>query len=253
MGFFGFLLVIAGVVCWVLARKAAKTQLALASTETLTVRDIEALSAATEQAAGPGLLRTMCEVQGTVREGPDGPLSSPLAGVECVWYANVVLRKTRAQDGTSVRISLGLDSTSTSTQPFYVEDETGRILLLAFTESGTTAIGKPRIHGMPDAVDQVMERTEPGDAANGGTGTVESRYYEWVLRPGRQVFALGEVTDSSGELVLGPPRDGGPYLLSRQPQDVVMEDQRKSQTKLTFAAYFTGVSGVLLMFLGLVT
>jgi hypothetical protein len=241
-------------------RFKTRTLTALARTETSTVRQLEELRDTTAQRVGPGRLRMMCEVEGTLRAGPDGLLRSPLGDVECVWYCNLVVRTARYDKGTvrwfssggRVEVQTGISSTAISQEPFRLDDGTGQILIAPLPETGWVTELKPGPIGMPDAVERVVEREEPGEAANGGFGTIKTRSYEWVLRPGQKVFVHGWVNDLTGELMIGGIGNGH-YLMSPHSQDVLVAKKRRSRLWYVVGAVNSGVVGILLIFLGWTT
>jgi hypothetical protein len=256
MGILGLLFLGAAAVCLAVVLFKTRTLTALARTETSTVRQLEELRDTTAQRVGPGRLRMMCEVEGTLQAGPGGLLRSPIGGVECVWYCDLTVQTSRYREKYrgvwKETVGTEIGSTAISQEPFRLDDGTGQILIAPLPETGWVTELKPGPIGMPDAVERVVEREESGEAADGGLGLIKVRSYEWVLQPGQQVFVHGWVNDLTGELMIGGIGNGR-YLMSRHSQDVLVAKKQRSRLWYVVGAVNSGVVGILLIFLGWTT
>lgn len=94
----GVVLVLIGAACvWGATRSRRKADVMLA-TDTLTIPELEQLRAASDEMGSRGQLRRYCEVVGTTHPAPVGPLTGPLSGQQCVWYARRTERQFRHYD-----------------------------------------------------------------------------------------------------------------------------------------------------------
>lgn len=159
-----------------------------------------------------------CQVAGAAQPGPTGVLKSRLSGTECVWFRFEVTREYRNVDTDANGDRRTRRDTETweegvSSDQFQVVDTRGETVLV-----------DPR-GGRPDSVEPVLDRKESrerpsainqmlsGDIKSGLTEMVRSDdgrttamiYQEWVIRPGTQLFVLGELRDSSAGPVVGKP------------------------------------------------
>lgn len=94
----GVVLVLIGAACvWGATRSRRKADVMLA-TDTLSIPELEQLRAASDEMGSRGQLRRYCEVVGTTHPAPVGPLTGPLSGQQCVWYARRTERQFRHYD-----------------------------------------------------------------------------------------------------------------------------------------------------------
>jgi E3 Ubiquitin ligase len=111
----------------------------------------------------------LAEIKGTARQNL--PLVSPLTGVACVYYRYLVEEERRSGKRTTwVTIDSG-----ESTQPFHLEDETGRILV------------------DPENAETILRRDHYAVKRGEGWTGRRTRSSEWRLVPGERVFVLGTV------------------------------------------------------------
>ncbi|WP_460524578.1 E3 ubiquitin ligase family protein [Flindersiella endophytica] len=255
----GVILLVVGAVIGFFAWRSKEKERKMITTETLTSQALGELAAAAAAAAGPGAFRHTCEVTGTVQPGPGGALKSELSSTECVWHKHVVSRKywetRRERDSDGDYHTRRVESWERvaerkSDQPFTLVDEQGSV--------GVHVGGKE-----PDGVEQVVDRFEPSNEQHGTQlsfggfslnlgggreGTIGYKYEEWVLRPGRRLYVLGEASDASGAIVVT-----NPSIISTKDEQQLIQEARSSQRWLTIGGSVAAVAGVVLIIVGAVT
>lgn len=190
-------------------------------TETWTVEEIEALRQGSEE-IGIGLRRQV-GIVAAVGPGPDGVLTAPDSGVECVWWRSETIRHYAEWiDGERFDRTqrVGHDW---SRGTFALTDETGTLLVRA---ADVEVIGAARVHSRrEDLVPRDSALNEPVGNETVTTGMV---YTEYALPAGTTIFVHGEAHDADEHLVtIGKPLDGGPFILSRQPEHLLRSKARK--------------------------
>lgn len=242
----GVLALVAGAVCAYFAQTARARQHAMITTETLSAQELGALQQAAVQAAGPGAFRYRVEVTGRLCAGGSGPLTSELAKVDCVWHRHVVTRKywetRRDSKGSTRRVSrTEIMSQHTSGQPFLVQDPSGVV---------TVYPGGVLVDGAQKVLDR-FERDTGGGATtlqlgkfrmsipSDDSGTDGYQYEEWVLRPGRRVYVLGEASDATGELAVTEPQ-----IVSTRTEAELLARSRSRQRTFTIAALVAAAVGL---------
>lgn len=259
MWIFGVVLLAGGVVCGLFAWNAKSKERRMITTETLTCQALGELAAAAAQAAGPGSFRHTCEVTGTVQPGPGGALKSELSSTECVWHKHVVSRKywetRRERDSDGDYHTRRVESWERvaerrSDQPFLVVDQTGSVGVLAGSRE-------------PDGLEQVVDRFEPSNErqgtqlsfggfslnlGGGREGTIGYKYEEWVLRPGRRLYVLGEANDAGGPITIA-----NPSIISTKDEQQLIQEARSSQRWLTIGGIVASAAGVVLVIADVLT
>jgi hypothetical protein len=220
--------------------------------------DLVALRDAAAEAAGPGAFSYVCEVTGDTEPGEGGLLTSELSKTECVWHRHVVRRKYEATTTDAQGRRQRTTRTETvaelaSSAPFRLRDSSGLVLV---DPAGV----------VPDRPEQVVNRFEsrpPGAggfdvslfgitlSSNGGDSTLGYEYEEWVVRPGRRLYVLGEASDRSGRLVVGKPSKG-PYVVSTRSEEELVGHARTRQRLAAIGSAVAGVAGVVLLVAGLI-
>jgi hypothetical protein len=243
----------------VFAFRAHRRRRVMTDTATVSARDLAALRAGSAGTTAAGSFRHPCEVKGLAQPGRAGLLKSDLSRTECVWHGHVVLRRYRSTS----RDSSGRTSTSTdeervaghiSDAPFAVADQTGGVLI--------------RPEGLEaEETDEVLDSYVPkehapaefaiGDfniAVPGGLldNTLGYRYIEWVIRPGRSVYVLGEAADEVGTLTVGKPLTGGRFVVSTRSEAELVASEGSRRRNLALAAAAVGVLGVASVVAGLI-
>jgi hypothetical protein len=262
-------MVIAGVVFFVISAilivvrvMTQKKLFEIQSTETLTAKDLQDLYSSVKSEVGQGGFSKMTEVKGVVK--CDNPLNSELANQPCVYYSMTVVREfeeTREEKDSSGNYRpvthRGSETISSNTQsvPFYVEDETGKILV------------NPNDAGIDSQ--KVLDKFESGEYASGptlsfggwtlnvggitaGRRTLGYRFQESIVPLGRKIYVLGEATDTSGELAVQKPREKGKKFIISMKSEEELVSGAKSTIKWTlYGAIACDAIAVVLIILGL--
>jgi len=255
----GIVLLVVAVGAMVWNRITNKRLKAMAGAETVGCADLASLRDAAVEAAGPGAFNYVCEVTGETEAGDDGLLTSELSKTECIWHRHVVRRKyedvtTDSQGRRQRTTRTETVAELTSSAQFHVRDSSGRVLV---DPAGV----------VPDRAEQVVNRFEPRPpgssgafnvslfgitlSGNGHDSTLGYEYEEWVVRPGRRLYVLGEASDRSGRLVMGKPSKG-PYVLSTRSEEELVGHARTQQRLAAIGAALAGVAGVVLLVAGLI-
>lgn len=255
----GILLLVGAAVLGVLGWQARRKLKAMITAETHSVGDLMAMRDAATQAAGPGSFRYRCEVVGAAQAHPNGALQAQMTGTECVWHRHVVTHKywvmERDSKGRRRRRNRSEKVAEHSSElHFGVRDATG---VIAVDPNGAA----------PDAPEKVLERFEKGrnrakqgphvqigdftlNLGSGGARTIGYRYEEWVLRPQRHLYVLGEVVDQGGALVVAKPSEG-PYVISTRNEEQLLASETKKRTWFTVGAVAAAVAGAVVLTLAL--
>jgi hypothetical protein len=112
----------------------------------------------------------LAELKGAARQ--KDPLVAPLTGAVCVYYRYTIEElRSRSKD----RSEWVLVDSGESAQPFYLEDDTGTILV------------------DPVGADTMLRKDHEEIKRDGGWTSRKRRYREWRLVPGERVYVLGSV------------------------------------------------------------
>ena len=116
----------------------------------------------------------LAEVKGAART--KAPLASPITGLPCVYYRYLIEEERSGSRGNDRWVTIDKGE---STQPFYVEDETGRILV------------------DPSGAETILRQDYRSIQRDGGWLSKRRRYTEWHLVPGERVYVLGTVSKTT--------------------------------------------------------
>jgi len=153
-------------------------------------RKRETLTCAELRARGPGSV--LCEVTGTVGAGEGGLLRAPFSGTPCVWYRVMVTEKDAGGEKRVIR-------KEGSSGAFTVDDGTGVIAVLA-PEGKNESVQK--------AAKSFDRKAAPAEAGGLPVRTGDAQWYryeEWVLVPGRPLYACGRASFDGRRLVMDRP------------------------------------------------
>ncbi|PXY32257.1 GIDE domain-containing protein [Prauserella muralis] len=250
----GALLLALAVAAFLYMRHTKSELHAMIGTETLPIPELERFRQVSDELGATGSFRKTAEVVGAAHPRPEGPLKAELSKTECVWYRYEVHRQYETveyRDGKRRR-SRRTEKVAghTSWEGFALIDDERRTI--GVDPTGTN----------PDGAEQTVNRFEPHRGgggvevfgvrlpdfvAGGGSTTIGFDYKEWVIRPGRRLYILGEVHDRIGPLVIGKPDNGGHFLISTRTEQQ-LRDSRVKRHKLLAA----GVVASTLLGVGLV-
>ena len=175
----------------------------------------------------------------------DQPIVAPYSASECVWYRSVLEKEV--QSGNDQR-SWKTVADDQSDAPFWVEDDTGRVLIRpkgasvdAPQRTRDIHSGKPQRYGRLS----LLQSLSGSGSLPLSLDTSRYRTTEWYLLPGDQIYILGEATlrDEVVALEFSPcdPRSG----VHKRSLLIARGDERR-------AANRTAVLATLLLFVTLV-
>ncbi|QGG95270.1 LemA family protein [Actinomarinicola tropica] len=127
----------------------------------------------------------------------DRPIVAPYAGVECVWFRSLLEREERDAEGRRRWRTVHDES---SAAPFWIEDDSGRVLIrpegasvYATERRRASHAGRPsRTTGL-DLLARLA--AEDHGLTIAATGSLDAhRSTEWLIRPGEAIYVLGEAT-----------------------------------------------------------
>lgn len=245
LAFLGLFLLGLGVVSVFQVLRARKRIHAMVTTETVSSQELRELHQAALDAVGPGAFRRPVEAAGTARPDPGGALTSQLGRTECVWFRTRITRKyeTRSGSGSNRNLTRKSEVVSDfiSTSPFLVEDASGCTVVLP---------AKGIVDHAPKTVDH-FEVYRPGDneplgfldlpGVTRSQRTLGHQQEEWAVRAGAQFYVRGEARDDErGELAVGAPSDGSPFLMTAMSEQDLIAVERNKQ-KLFRAMAWGGI------------
>ncbi|WP_407553303.1 GIDE domain-containing protein [Streptomyces sp. Pv4-95] len=235
LAFLGLFLLGLGALSVFQVLRARKRIHAMVTTETVASHELRELHQAAVGAVGPGAFRRRIEAAGTARPHPSGPLTSQLGRTECVWFRTRITRKYETRTGSGNGGNLARKSQVVSdflsASPFLVEDGSGATVVVP---------AKGIVDHAPKTVDH-FEPYRPGDNKPLGfldipgvtrhERTLGHQQEEWVLRDGAQFYVRGEARDDErGELTIGAPSDGSPFLMTGlSEQDLIAVERNKKK------------------------
>jgi hypothetical protein len=254
----GLVLIALGVAGFLAAQGSRKRRHAMIAAETLPVAELEEHRRTLADLGSAGAFRKVCEVVGAAHPHPEGPLRAPQTGTECVWYRQTVVHEFsewhRESDGDWER----RERSET------VLDDTSRQGYALVDASGTIGVDPNGV--APDRPEKIHERFEPGPPGPGGFGgavrsffghdgeSLGMRYTEWVIRPGQQLYILGEVHDRIGPLVIGKPTSSSdPFIISTRTEQELRDAAVGRQRWFAWGGAALAVIGVVLTVVGLVS
>lgn len=183
--------------------------------------------------------RVACRVLGTAEPGSGGELTSPFAAVPCVWYeatlthswTTTMLVPVTVSDGKNTSTQMQTQTIThtetlfheTSGSTFAVRDATGAV---AVSPDGAKVDGADTSYDgwEAPATPEAAAISIPSSAAN-------LHYTEKVLRPGAQLYVLGEAAyTGDGPLLRGP--SSGDYLISTRSADSHLNRLRNGEVAL---------------------
>lgn len=242
----GLGLLAAAVVAAVVALVQRRRLHQLVGAETLTAAQLRDQAEAAAQLSGGGSQRP-CTVTGTSQPGPDGPLTASMSNVKCVWHRQVVRRRyvrTRTNGKGTRRQERRTEVVSdvSSHLPFTLVDDTGAVLVVP--ERAT--VDRPeRSHKeyRADASGASLSVLGVTLRLGSGDGTIGFETEEWVLRPGTQLFVLGEAGEGPGAVRIGKPASGR-FLISTRSKAELTANTRRTQRISMVVAVVALVAGL---------
>lgn len=173
------------------------------------------------------------------------PLEAEFSKTPCVYYSVKVEREyeteevtTNEKEGSSTSTVVRKFETVSSNKranPFYLEDQTGRILV---DMEGKT----------PEAIkthNRYEEDAPTGISISFGKGskTLGYRYTEYCLPVNQQLYVLGEANDRNGDLRVSKPlNDEDSFIVSTKSEDQLVKAAESSSQGL----YYGGIALVII-------
>lgn len=206
---------------------------------------------------------------GAAAPGPEGLLSSGLAGAECVWHGHEVLRHywpLKNENGGAPAAERARDSiASYGSEDLFglvAEGGTGDQSRIFVDPEGAEPrgaelclkrlVGRPQ-PGVASPADDLLPRVRGRISGIFRGETIEFEYREWVIRPGGRVRVAGELqVRGDGRVVLVAPEDGTlsiEYGVADQPART--PPRRVEAFTLTVACAVCAVAGAVLLLTGL--
>ncbi len=256
LSIWGVLLLVAAGGGFYFMRQARSQLHAMIGAETLPVPQLETLRKASDEVGGHGGFRKGCEVVGSAHPRPKGLLTSELSKTECVWYRYVIKRKFKETryDGQGRRRTRRRTETvaeHVSAAGYAVQD--GQGALIGVDPNGAET----------DQPEQVVKRFEPYEKQGPNVfgvqlpdlfdtnNTIGHQYEEWIIRPGQQLYVLGEVHDKIGPLVVGKPESDGYFIISTRSEQELRAVRRKRHMWLAIGVIAGAVLGAGLLVVGI--
>lgn len=248
----GLIVIAAGVAALFYMRHTKSELHAMIGTETLSIPELERLRGISDELGAKGGFRKSAEVVGAAHPRPEGLLTAELSRSECVWYSYDVHRKYetteyRNGDRRTVRRSERVAG-HTSWEGYALVDEQGHTI--GVDPNGTKPEGAEQsvsrfepYEGGRDSV-ELFGFEIPGLLTGNGSRTIGYEYKEWLIRPGRRLYILGEVHDKSGPLVISKPEDSGHFIISTRTEQELRasrEKRHKILAVVVIAAVLIGI------------
>jgi hypothetical protein len=253
----GIVLLVVTLIGFFFMRNARNELQDMVAAEKLPVSELETLRGASDEVGGQGGFRKKSAVVGAAHPRPEGPLISEFSKTECVWYRYRVERDYeqihyRGNDRQEVRKHTEKVAEHTSWEGYALRDDDG--VLIGVDPNGTR----------PDGAEEVLNRYEPARSdlpdlfgirlprLFDSGGTIGYRYKEWVIRPERRLYILGEVHDKIGPLVIGKPEQGGHFIISTRSEEELRKNRQQVHQVFKIGTLIVGPVGLALTIIGTV-
>ncbi|RPJ07523.1 MAG: E3 ubiquitin ligase, partial [Spirochaetaceae bacterium] len=194
------------------------------------------------------------------------PLVSELAKVSCAYYSMRVSREYEETywdtDSNGHRVQKtrrGSDTVAQNTRfvPFYIEDATGKMRVnpdgaTFVTEKAFSHFEPGEVHGPSlsfGGLTIALSNTLLGGAS---TRTLGYRYEEDVIPLEKNLYVMGEASDSQGELAIQKPSDKkNRFLISVKSEEELIRSSTSTMTGLLVGSLISGAAGITVIVLTL--
>ncbi|WP_017572141.1 GIDE domain-containing protein [Nocardiopsis halotolerans] len=200
---------------------------------------------------------------GVAAPGPEGPLSSGLAGAECVWHGHEVLRHYWPLNRDPVEGAVR-ERACDSIADYACDDLFGIVAegrpedaQRVFVDPGDAeprgtelclkrVVGRPQ-PGVASPADDLLPRVRGRISGVFRGETIEFEYREWVIRAGSRIRVTGRVQVRDGRVVLAAP-EGGTLSVEHgvDDQPVRVSPRRTEALALTVALAVCSIAGAVL-------
>jgi hypothetical protein len=242
--------------------QSTKSELyAMIGAETLSIPELERQRGISDELGAQGGFRKVCEVVGAANPRAEGPLTAEISKAPCVWYRYEVERQyehVEYRDGRRRRVQ------RTETVAEYTSMENYSVLDPQGNQIGVEP-GTVKPEGVEQSVDRFVPKDGRGDGSffgfsgfsfssllTGRDDTIGFHYREWVIRPGRQLYILGEVHDKYGPLVIGEPEDKGHHIVSMRSEDQLRAERTNRHKWLAVGVIVAFFAGVITLVFGII-
>jgi len=264
----GIILIIIGVACIFMKKSSQKRIMALSLTDTYTAAKlIELQKTISSEMGSSGSFRQLAEVRGKI-ECPS-PLSAEISKEKCAYYISDVDieyeetyyeedHQSKRQVLKTRRASENITRVERATN-FYVKDETGKI--------------KINPEGADIDLITSIERFEPAGNVNYSSGAVSFggfsfsvnsnymregrkvlgyKFSEQIFPLNRDVFVIGEVSDSMGELTISKPAadNESVFVISNKSEEQLAKEAKSSAQTLDIVSKICFAVGAIMAIAG---
>ncbi|OIP30790.1 MAG: hypothetical protein AUK47_24130 [Deltaproteobacteria bacterium CG2_30_63_29] len=261
---FGIILIVVGIGLFIAHRFKLKSVYEMRMFEQRNTADLldEAGTIAAE--LGAGSFEQSAQLVGDIV--CDQPLTSQLGEHSCVYYRMSVRRKydeeywEKDNNGNQVRKTrTGTDVVSDTKEscPFYVKDETGKLLVVpdgAKFDSLIESVSRfePATMGGLGGIGFGRFQLTPPMMQGSGRRTLGYHYEEHVLPLNRRVTIMGQVNDKMGQLAMRKA-DGQKLFISTRSKEEMVGSAQKTAQVMFASAIGSAVIGVVLAIIGAVS
>ncbi len=264
MWMFGIAGILGSVILFIKYMGLKKKLALMMDTDTSTVEELKQLREEMTVGLGRGSLTYHTEVKGRVI--CDQPLTSELAKVPCVYYSMRIDREyeetyiERDQNGRAVRRTRrGFEAVASNIRavPFYVEDQTGRILVNPDNAEIIPEKILSEYQQERDIRRNYLERDNyrmrlPFNTGSGrNPRTLGYRYEEAVIPLDTRIYVNGEATDRAGQLQLRSPAEESKFIISVKGEEALVQQGKRQMTSYLVFSILTGLVGLGVILLGL--
>jgi len=233
------------------------------STETSKAAELETLAKDITKEIGSGSFARQVELKGKIECAT--PLTAEMSGAACVHFRSTVHREYEEtytetdKDGhkrTGTRRGSEQVSSNERFTRFALRDDSGTVEV----DPTGAALDEEKIFSRFEAAQSQTGsisfgsfRLDLGMFAGLGSGrrTIGYKLEEWALPLGKQVYLLGEASDSEGHVVVRKPTEKGKrFILSLKSEEEIVKSASGLATGLIIAAAVLAVGAIVLGLLG---
>jgi hypothetical protein len=254
----GIFLIGLGIFFFFARKKSQTTLFNIKATQTLKTKDITDLCDAVKEDLGPGCFNRVLEVKGIVK--CDNPLVGELSKQKCVYYSMKVSHEyeetytiRNSQGRTEKRTRRGSETISSNSQSvhFYVEDDTGKILVNPASATLHTIKAVDRFEssaGNNSSTIKFGSLSFNIPSNSSGRRSLGYRYVEEIIPVERRIYVLGEASDATGELMIQLPNDKKEsFIVSLKSEEELIKLTESSIVWYLVGAITSIVIGILLL------
>ena len=214
---------------------------------------------------GQGAFHEMVGIRGNITS--NNPLSAPLSQKPCVFYRHkvseryqVTERVNDAEGNERQETKTGNDIVQQGQQRvrFYLEDNDGQRLLVdpesANIEARNSVDDFQAAAGMASTLrfGSFQFNFDKSHFRQPNRKVLGYHYEESVLELGQEVYAVGELSDQGGELLLSKPRDNSvPFIITPKSKDELLSARQRNAKNTLIAAIVILIIGAALLLFGL--